>query len=82
MPNDTQVARWGNSLAVRIPRAIVKEAGVSEGDRLSLDVAPDGSIVLRSAGPRYALEDLVSAITPKNRHKEIDWGKPLGRERW
>jgi len=80
MPNDTQVAKWGNSLAVRIPRAIVREARLSEGDRLSLDLSGDGSIVLRSRRRKYSLDELVAGITPANRHGETDWGPPQGKE--
>jgi antitoxin MazE len=82
MPIDTQVSRWGNSLAVRIPRAIVKEARLADGDRLTLDLARDGSIVLRSSRRRYELRQLLSRITPQNRHRETDWGAPAGRESW
>ena len=82
MPNDTQVAKWGNSLAIRIPRSIAKGANLTEGDRLSLDVAEDGSIVLRSSRRKYSLEELVAGITPKNRHSETEWGKPVGKEVW
>ena len=82
MPNDTQVAKWGNSLAVRIPQAIVKEARLAEGDRLLLDLAGDGSIVLRSSRRKYSLDQLVAGIKPKNRHSETDWGAPQGRESW
>ncbi|MEP7362859.1 MAG: AbrB/MazE/SpoVT family DNA-binding domain-containing protein [Acidobacteriota bacterium] len=82
MPNDVQVAKWGNSLAVRIPQAILREAGLAEGDHVSLGVAGDGSIVLRSAKPKYSLEELVNGITPKNRHGETDWGPPVGKEVW
>jgi antitoxin MazE len=82
MPNDTQVAKWGNSLAVRIPQAIVKEARLSEGDRLLLDLAGDGSIVLRSSRRKYSLDQLVAGIKPKNRHSETFWGAPQGRESW
>ena len=82
MPNNTQVAKWGNSLAVRIPQAIVKEARLAEGDRLSLDLAGDGSIVLRSTRRKYSLHELVSGIKPRNRHRETDWGAPQGRESW
>ena len=80
MPNDTHVSKWGNSLAVRIPQAIVKEARLAEGDRLSVDLASDRIIVLRSTRRRYALRQLVSEITPKNRHRETDWGTPAGWE--
>ena len=75
-----QVAKWGNSLAVRIPQAIVKEARLAEGDRLSLDLAGDGSIVLRSRHRKYSLDELVVGISAKNRHRETDWGAPQGKE--
>jgi antitoxin MazE len=82
MPNETQVSKWGNSLAVRIPQAIVRDARLAEGDRLSLDLAGDGSIVLRSRHRKYSLDELVSKIKPTNRHKESDWGAPQGKESW
>lgn len=82
MPNDTQVSKWGNSLAVRIPQAIVREARLLEGDRLSLDLAADGSIVLRSRRRKYSLDKLVSQIKPANRHGEGEWGLPMGKEVW
>jgi antitoxin MazE len=82
MPKDAQISKWGNSLAVRIPQALAKEARLAEGDRLTLSLAEDGSIVLRSVCRKYQLRDLVAKITPKNRHSETDWGKPEGRETW
>ncbi len=82
MPNETKVATWGNSLAVRIPRAIVKEAGLSEGDCLSADVAGDGSIVLRGRRRKYSLDQLVAGIKPTNRHSETGWGGLQGKEIW
>jgi len=80
--NETVVSKWGNSLAIRIPRAAVKEARLSEGDSLAMELASDGSIVLQSTRRTYELKDLVSQITPKNRHSETDWGKPQGKESW
>ena len=82
MLNDTQISKWGNSLAVRIPLAMAREAHLAEGDRLTLDLATDGSIVLRPARRKYELGQLVSRITPKNRHSETDWGPPAGQESW
>ena len=67
-------------MAVRIPRGIAKEACLDEGDWLTLDLATDGSIVLRSARRKYELRQLVSRITARNRHSETDWGPPAGRE--
>jgi antitoxin MazE len=82
MPNDTQISKWGNSLAVRIPLALAREARLAEGDRLTLNLATDGSIVLRPARRKYELRQLVSRITTKNRHSETDWGPPTGQESW
>jgi len=82
MPNDTQVSKWGNSLAVRIPRAIVREIGLAEGDWLSLDLEADGSIVLRSTLRKYSLDELVAGISKKNRHGETDWGPGQGKGPW
>ena len=63
-------------MAVRIPQGIAKGARLAEGDRLTLDVATDGSIVLRSARRKYELGQLVSRITARNRHSETTWGLP------
>ena len=82
MPNETQVSKWGNSLAVRIPQAVVRDARLAEGDKLSLDLAGDGSIVLRSRHRKYSLDELVGKIKPANRHHETDWGPPQGKESW
>jgi antitoxin MazE len=82
MRNETTVSKWGNSLAVRIPRAVAREARLSEGDCLALDVDREGSIVLRPARQRYELAELVSRITRQNRHRETGWGPPQGEESW
>ncbi|MCC6362652.1 MAG: AbrB/MazE/SpoVT family DNA-binding domain-containing protein [Bryobacterales bacterium] len=82
MPNEIQVAKWGNSLAVRLPRMIAKEAGITEGDRMTLSLSSDGSIVMRPARRKYDLDELVSRITPRNRHSQADWGNPVGQEEW
>ena len=82
MPTNAQVSKWGNSLAVRIPQGIAKDARLAEGNRVTLKLANDGSIVLRSTRPKYDLKKLVSQITPKNRPCEIEWGAAVGKELW
>jgi antitoxin MazE len=77
----TQIGKWGNSLAVRIPGTYAKDLGLQEGMDLDVSVA-DGGIVLRPPAKKYSLEELVSKITPENRHGETDWGDPVGRETW
>jgi antitoxin MazE len=78
----TQLAKWGNSLALRIPKAVADSAGLRKGDPVSLRVSEDGELVVSAARRKYKLEALVSRITAKNRHGETDWGKPVGRETW
>lgn len=82
MAQDIQIAKWGNSLALRLPRAVARELGVSEGDHLSLELGEGGTVILRSARPSYQLDELVSKINSRNRHQESDWGKPQGQEVW
>ena len=81
MRNETTVSKWGNSLAVRIPQGLAKQARINEGDCLALALQRDG-IVLRSARRRYELSKLVSRITARNRHRETEWGSPVGKESW
>jgi len=77
----TQIAKWGNSLGLRLPKALAVEAQIEDGDTVDVSVQ-NGTIVIRPAKPTYALEDLVARITRKNRHDETDWGAPVGRESW
>lgn len=78
----TRLAKWGNSLALRIPKSLAEDAQLEEGDPVNVSVAGDGSLVVRTSRRRYNLKRLVSRITAKNRHEETDWGKPVGREIW
>lgn len=77
----TRVARWGNSLALRIPRSVAAEFDVRDGDAVDVTVE-NGVITVRPATPRYTLDDLVSRITPRNRHRATNWGDAVGNEAW
>ena len=78
----TQVAKWGNSMAVRIPKAVAVAAKLRPGDRLEMAVESSGTVKIRKPKHEPTLEELVQGITPENRHGEIDWGKPVGNEVW
>ncbi len=73
------IVKWGNSLAVRIPKLIAEEAGVAEGDPLELD-AERGEIKLRRQERVPSLKELVSRITPENRHGETLVSSEMGKE--
>lgn len=75
----TQMVKWGNSLAVRIPKPVVEEARLKEGDSLEIEAA-EGRVELRRATKIPTLAQLVSQITPENRYAEISAGAEVGKE--
>ena len=77
----TKVQKWGNSIGVRIPKAIAQDAEIQEGASVELRVE-DGRLVIVPVRRKYTLAELVSKITPENCHPETDWGPPLGKEIW
>lgn len=76
-----QFARWGNSLALRIPNAFAKELAVQEGKRADVQIR-DGALVVTPVDvvPIYDLNKLIAAMTPENLHDEWDTGEPVGNE--
>lgn len=78
----TTVAKWGNSLAVRIPQHVIKEIQLTEGAEVDL-VVIDGNLVIKPRPrKRYSLEELITAITPENLHSEVETGVAVGNEVW
>jgi antitoxin MazE len=77
----TRIAKWGNSLGLRLPKSVAQAAQIDEGDRVDV-IVKNGAIVIRPSRQTYSLDTLVSQITPKNRHNETDWGTPAGIETW
>ena len=75
-----QVARWGNSLGVRIPKEIAGRAGLAEGSRVEIAMEND-QIVLSPAQPKYRLKDLLRGMSRSEMRKAFDWGPDVGRER-
>lgn len=73
------IAKWGSSLAVRIPKAVAEQCGVSEGSAMEME-AQEGRIVLRKRP--YDLAEMLDGITADNLHSEQDFGKPEGNEQW
>ena len=76
----TQMVKWGNSLAVRIPKPVVEEARLKEGDTLEIASAAEGQVELRRPTRIPTLAQLVSQITPENRYSEISTGREIGKE--
>lgn len=77
------LAKWGNSIALRIPAQLLKELGANEGSLVEPKVE-NGRLILSpvTGRRRYTLDELVAGITDGNRHDVIDFGPPVGREVW
>jgi antitoxin MazE len=76
----TQLVKWGNSLAVRIPKPVVEEARLKEGDTLEIASAAEGQVELRRPTRIPTLAQLVARITPENRYSQVSVGAEVGKE--
>lgn len=75
-----QMVKWGNSLAVRIPKPIAEGAKLKEGDSLEIETAAEGHVELRRPSRIPTLAQLVAKITPENRYAEIATTVEVGKE--
>ena len=73
-----QISKWGNSLAIRLPKAVIDTLRMREGEAVEL-VIEDKALVIRATRPRYTLEELIAGITPDNQPEYID-SPPVGKE--
>jgi antitoxin MazE len=78
---EAAIAKWGNSLALRLPRRVAEGAGLSLGSRVELQVDGD-RLIIALAKPKYKLSELLAQHKPEHRHEEVDWGPAQGKEVW
>lgn len=75
-----RVQKWGNSLAVRIPKPLAEDAEVKEGTVLNLAVS-EGKVVATPVQERkVSLKQLLAKVNKNNLHAEVDFGPSVGRE--
>ena len=77
----SRVARWGNSLAVRIPQEEAAAMGLTEGSEVSLNLKGK-ALTIQRMQRTFTLDELLDGVTPENSGGEIDSGAPRGREVW
>ena len=78
-----KIQKWGNSLAVRIPKSFAVQTEIAQDSVVDLSVI-EGNIVVKpeKKKTRFTLEELLNDVTEENLHDEIDFGKPVGKEVW
>jgi antitoxin MazE len=78
----TKIQKWGNSLALRIPRALAQDANVRAGSTVEVKLDAGRLVVEPDARPRYELGELLAGVRRSNIHGEVATGGPAGREVW
>ena len=75
------IRKWGNSLALRIPRTLAADTHLTSGSQV--DVAlEDGRLIVAPVTAGMTLDALLAAVTPDNLHGEVSTGRRVGREAW
>jgi antitoxin MazE len=78
----TKVQKWGNSLALRIPKAFALDAQLENDSFVEITIVEGQIIITPVAAPSWTLEELLSGINRNNLHREVDTGFATGNEAW
>jgi len=83
----TKLKKWGNSYGIRIPKEIVDKMEIEEDSEIDLQVSAKGLIVKplktkKQKNTKYSLKKLLKDFESKTKHREFDWGEPVGQEIW
>jgi len=77
------IRKWGNSAAIRIPRAILTQANLEEGSDVEIVMEKEGEITIRAVRKRKSIQELFADYEEGFfQTEELDWGKPQGNEIW
>lgn len=75
-----KTGQWGNSIGVWISRALANKKGIGVDTTVEVDETEDGVIIKPIGKKKYSLKELLKGVTPQNRHGEVDFGRPVGKE--
>ena len=79
---ETRIQKWGNSLALRIPKPFAAEVGLEPNSSVEVSLV-DGSLVITPvAKPALSLQELLAQVNEANLHREVDTGPAVGNETW
>ena len=76
------IQKWGNSLAVRIPKPLAEQAHITQGSLVEIKIVDDVLQIKPVAPQQYTLAALLEGITEENLHDEVDTGEAQGKEVW
>ena len=79
---ETRIGKWGNSLALRIPKALAVEVGLTDESSVELSLVDGKLVIAPVAKSAFSLEHLLAEITEDNLHREVDTGPAVGIEAW
>ena len=77
-----RIQKWGNSLALRIPKSFAAESQLEQGMLVDMSLHEGKLVVTPLRPPALTLEELLQGITPQNLHHEVDTGPVVGNEAW
>lgn len=77
-----QIQKWGNSLALRIPKSFAVESKIEQGSTVEVSLKQGKLVVAPLIAPEFTLEELLSKVTKRNLHQEVDSGDAAGKEVW
>jgi antitoxin MazE len=78
----TRIQKWGNSLALRIPKSFAIETGLDQDVLVDVALVDGKLIVTPVQTPSITLQQLLAGVTDENRHNEYDTGEVVGAEVW
>lgn len=78
----TKVQKWGNSLALRIPKAFALDAQLENESFVEITISEGQIIITPVVAPSWTLEELLTGVNKNNFHREIDTGFAMGNEVW
>ena len=76
-----KVQKWGNSLAIRVPKPFADELGLQQDSDVDL-LLEKRELVVKPVPRRYTLKELLSGVTDENLHREVGTAAPVGDEIW
>ena len=77
----TIIQKWGNSLAIRIPRSFAKQTNISNGTEVDLSVKKNKMVISPvQKDNKYDLDSFLAEVDDSNIHSEVDFGEPVGKE--